>query len=86
MKLKELIEQVPPPFKKFKKGQIVTVKKTGKRVEVLGQNDIGLVFTVSTDPDDLKIKNWRDYSATSLKRGLISGAGHQEYMPSELEG
>lgn len=82
---KPIREAVAEPFKKFKKGQIVTVKKTGKKVEVLSQNDIGLVQTVSTDKDDLKIKSWRDHSAATLKRGLISGAGHQEYMPRELQ-
>lgn len=83
--IKKLLEAVAGPLKRFKKGQIVTVKKTGKKVEVLAQNDIGLVQTVSTDPADRKIKNWKDYSAVTLKRGLISGAGHQEYMPAELQ-
>lgn len=80
-----LFEAVAGPFKRFKKGQVVTVIKTGKKVKVLSQNDIGLVQTVSMDPNDLKIKSWRDYSAATLKKGLIPGAGHQEYMPKELQ-
>jgi hypothetical protein len=60
------------------------VKKTGEKVEVLSQNDIGLVHTVSTNPDK-RIKNWRDYSASTLKGGLVGSFGHQEYMPRELQ-
>lgn len=69
-------ESVAEPFKKFTKGQIVKVKKTGEQVEVMSQNDIGLVFTASKDalkvPADKKIK-------------IVPGKGYQEYMPRELE-
>jgi len=78
-------ESVAEPFKRFKPGQIVTVIKTGKKVEVLSQNDIGLVQTVSTDPKDRTIKSWRDYTATQIKSNLFPKAGHQEYMPRELQ-
>ena len=71
-----LVEGVAPPLKKFKKGQIVTVKKTGEKVEVMSQNDIGLVFTAAKDalkvPNDKRLK-------------VVPGRGYKEYMPSELE-
>lgn len=69
-------EAVAEPFKKFKKGQIVKVKKTGEEVQVMSQNDIGLVFTASKDavkiPNDKKLK-------------VVPGKGYKEYMPRELE-
>ena len=72
----DLTEAVAEPFKKFKKGQIVKVKKTGEEVEVMSQNDIGLVFTASKDavkiPNDKKLK-------------VVPGKGYKEYMPRELE-
>ena len=69
-------EAVAEPFKKFKKGQIVTVKKTGEKVEVMRQDDIGLVFTKSEDA--VKIPNDKN-----LK--MVPGRGYKEYMPKELQ-
>lgn len=69
-------EGVAPPFQKFKKGQIVTVKKTGEKVEVMHQNDIGLVQTASKDA--LKVPN-------DKKMKIVPGRGYKEYMPRELE-
>jgi len=37
MKIAELFESVAPDFEKFKRGQRVKVKKTGKEVTVLSQ-------------------------------------------------
>jgi hypothetical protein len=69
-------EAVAEPIKKFTKGQKVKVKKTGEEVEVISQNDIGLVFTASKDavkiPNDKKLK-------------IVPGKGYQEYMPRELQ-
>ena len=69
-------EAVAEPFKKFTKGQTVTVIKTGEEVEVISQNDIGLVFTASKDamkvPNDKKLK-------------IVPGKGYKEYMPRELQ-
>lgn len=71
-----LREAVAGPLVKFKKGQIVTVKKTGEKVEVMSQSEDGLVFTASKDalkvPNDKKIK-------------IVPGKGYKEYMPRELE-
>lgn len=76
MKVAELFEGVAGPLVKFKKGQIVTVKKTGEKVEVMSQSDSGLVFTASKDavkvPNDKKIK-------------IVPGKGYKEYMPRELQ-
>lgn len=71
--------------KKFRKGQKVTVKKTGQEVEVLGFTDTGLVQTVSTNPNDLAVKDWKDHSHKELKGNLFSARGHQAYMPRELQ-
>lgn len=69
-------EAIAAPVKRFKKGQIVKVKKTGEKVEVMSQSDLGLVFTKSKDavliPADKKLK-------------VVPGKGYKEYMPTELE-
>jgi hypothetical protein len=77
MKVQELFEGVAEPFKKFRKGQIVTVIKTGKKVEVLSQNDIGLVQTVLVDGG---VKSF-----PKGKGSVVQGKDHQEYMPRELQ-
>jgi hypothetical protein len=73
---KPVAEAVAGPLTKFKKGQKVTVKKTGEEVTVISQSDSGLVFTMSKDaakiPDDKKLK-------------AVPGKGYKEYMPRELE-
>ena len=72
-----LVEGVAPPFTKFKKGQIVKVKKTGEKVEVLSQNDIGLVQTVKVGGGVPAFPKG--------KGSVVQGKDHQEYMPRELE-
>lgn len=69
-------EAVAAPFKKFKKGQVVTVKKTGEKVEVLSQSDIGLVQTVKVG-DGVP-------AFPKGKGSAVQAKGHKEYMPSEL--
>jgi hypothetical protein len=69
-----LDEAVAPPFEKFKKGQRVKVKKTGKEVTVLSQDDIGLVYTAADDA-----------TRVDPKQKVVQARGYQEYMPSELE-
>ena len=67
-------EAVAAPFKKFKKGQVVTVKKTGEKVEVLSQSDIGLVQTVKVG-DGVP-------AFPKGKGSAVQAKGHKEY--SEL--
>lgn len=74
MKISELFEAVAPAFQKFKKGQRVKVKKTGKEVTVLSQNDIGLVQTMTDDA-----------TKVDPKQKVVMARGYQEYMPRELE-
>ena len=74
MKVSELFEAIAPAFEKFKKGQRVRVKKTGKEVTVLSQNGIGLVQT-KTD----------DATKVDPKQKTVWAKGYQEYMPPELE-
>ncbi len=69
-------EAIAAPFKKFKKGQVVTVKKTGEKVEVLSQSDIGLVQTVKVG-DGVP-------AFPKGKGSAVQAKGHKEYMPSEL--
>jgi hypothetical protein len=69
-------EGVALPFKRFKKGQVVTVKKTGQQVKVLRQNEIGLVQTVKVGggvPEFPKGKG-----------SVVQAKDHKEYMPQEL--
>ena len=73
-KVKTVIEAVAAPFKKFKAGQKVRVKKTGQEVTVMNQTGIGLVFTATADA-----------TKVDPKQKVVYAKDYQEYMPSELE-